>query len=172
LGARGEERIEGKVCASFLDALRSAASHTPTILVFDRFIGPSGERLLPVSEFAHLVNYLFRPIALDPASKVKLVFVVNQGQQMDFGLNRLPPDRVLSWNLPVEYPREQLAKLASEMLWLDDPQHERWVTDFTTAILDMPSDPDAPQGLAFLQLVYALIALQKRALLANVGRMR
>jgi hypothetical protein len=174
LGALGENRIEDKVCASFLDALRAAAAHTSTILVFDRFSGPSGERLLPASESAHLVNYLFRPIALDPKSNVKLVFVVNQGQQIEFGLNRIPPDRVLNWNLPVEYPREQLAKLAAEMLWLDDPQHERWrwVTGLTTHILDMPSDPDAPQGLAFLQLVYVMIELRKRGLLANVGRMR
>jgi hypothetical protein len=172
LGANGEKRLESKVCASFLDALKLAAGAAPLILVFDRFVGPAGERLLPVDEFAHLVKHVFRPIAVDPASNVKLVFVVNQGQQVEFKLNGLPPENVLDWSLPVNYSREEYAKLAAEMLWLENSAQEAVLKQLTEALLDFPAAPDAPQGLAFLQQIQMALEQRNKDLLARVGRMR
>jgi len=96
------------------------------------------------------------------------VFVVNQGQQADFGLNGLPQANVLPWTLPVNYTSDQLAKLAAEMFWF---QEEATIEEITKLLLRSTPAFGQPVGLARLARVYKAIE-DERDLLVGVGRMR
>lgn len=167
LTARGERRLEPVVCAAYLDALAQVAAGRPLVLVFDMLGGPRGERLLdPTADFLQLVLHLFRPIAQARSRSIRLVFSVSTAEYDDYQLKLLPEDRTLLCDLPHDYTNEQLLTLAAEMLWfrLD-------VTALAGGVLDLPSEPDGPKGLARLSDVVMVLKTRPR-LAGLVGRMR
>lgn len=167
--ARGERRLEEDVCAGLLKALKAAAGQRPLILVFDRMGGPNGERLLPPPDFERLIEYLFRPIAEDPTSQIKLVFCATDAEAVDYKLSLIPADKRIDYKVPVDVLPEKLGELANEMLWFREPK----VKLLAIQLAGFPADSNAPKGLAQLEAV--LTMLKRRAsntLLADIRRMR
>ena len=156
------------MCAAFHAALRAVAEKRPLILVFDRFTGPNGERLLPKEDFDQLVAHLFQPIADDAESCVKLVFCMNQTESTDYNLGPLKGAFTRSYDLPVEYSDADLEELAGDMLWTDDPGPRQ-----LAATLLKFSQGDPPLcGLARLKPVLSALSALGSPLLARVERMR
>lgn len=167
--AKGEKRLESTVCARFLEALKVAAGGRPLILVFDRLGGPNGERLLPPPDFEQFVIHLFRPIAEDPASLIKLVFSATDSEASDYKLDLLPTDKRVEQKVPVAFSDAQLGKLADEMLWFKNPKVERMATQ----LFEFSLDTNAPKGLARLKAVLTAIEnVGGRTLLDSIRRMR
>ncbi|MEO8449265.1 MAG: CHAT domain-containing protein [Gemmatimonadota bacterium] len=166
--ASGEQRLEEPVCASFHAALQEVAKKQQVILVFDRFTGPNGERLLPKEDFDQLVAHLFQPIAADADSSIKLVFCMNQAESTDYNLGPLKGEFTRSYDLPVQYSDADLEQLAGDMLWTDDPLPR----ELAAVLLKFPQGNRPLFGLARLTPVLKALEGFKSPLLAGVERMR
>jgi hypothetical protein len=170
--ANGEKRLEPDVCGAFFEALKRAVSVAvprPLVLVFDKLGGPAGERLLDPREFEQLIRHLFRPIAQDPGSMIKLVFSVNTAEHADYKLSLLPPAQASTYDLAHEYTEQELIEFATEMLWFNEEDKVRKVAEALFGYVD--EDADAPKGLARLSLVLEPLRL-RRNLISRIERMR
>jgi hypothetical protein len=164
LAARGEKAPHPIVGASFVAALREAAAvASPLVLVLDNFPG-----LLSPGECELLVRHVFRPIAEDADSQVKVVFGVTSAQVVEYKLSLLPAPKTMKYAIPDQFSDDQLIQLASELVWFQDESN---VQDVATWVLSRPRPPNLT-GLGLLSKVHQTIRAASPDLLEAVVRMR
>jgi hypothetical protein len=169
--ASGEQRLEKPVCEDFLLALQEVAKNRPLILVFDRFSGPNSERLLPKEDFNQLVTHFFLPIAEDPISRIRLVFCMNQPERAEYEIGPLIGAYARSYELPVAYSVEDLAELATEMLWSEDAPLKE-IRQIATLLLGLPEGYPQHNGIARLKPLLKMLIEQHSPCLDRIVRMR
>lgn len=167
LPGKGEKLLEPVVCARFWAALKAAAGARPLILVFDRLGGPNNERTLMMRDFEQLILNLFRPIAQETNSIIKLAFSASGPEATDYKLGSLPAQNTVKFQVPTEFDDEQLAKLAAEMLWFHE---ESEIENLAKRLFLFPRPHRMEKGLARLKFV--LEALKDTSILDQVTRMQ
>jgi hypothetical protein len=135
LPAIGDKRLEPDIAACFREALEAASEDKPLLLVFDRFSG-GGFRRLPTEDFKQLVEHLFKPLAANPTSNVKLVFCATAAEIRDYGLLNFPQACRTTLDLPTEINNDELVKYAVEA----DFFKHRQVKDIARMMLDLPDN--------------------------------
>jgi hypothetical protein len=138
LPAIGDKRLEPDIAACFREALETAAEDKPLLLVFDRFSG-GGFRRLPTEDFKQLVEHLFKPLAANPTSNVKLVFCATSAEIRDFGLINFPQACRTTLDLPAVINNDDLIKYAVEADFFKHSQ----VEDIARLMLDLPDDSNS-----------------------------
>jgi hypothetical protein len=165
--AKGEKLLEAPICARFHEALKAVAAQRPLILVFDKFTGLEGGALVNRTSFEKLVLHLFKPIADDRASQIRLVFSVTPTERTTFQLPLLTGAGVHNCTLETNYSDDALVSLALEMCWY---QGEDVITALAKALLKAQQGNQSLQGLARLAWIHG--AVKDSPLVAPIARMR
>lgn len=136
LPAIGDKRLEPDIAARFREALEAAAENKPLLLVFDRF-SSGGLRKLPPDEFKQLVQHLFKPLAANPASNVKLVFCATASEIQDFGLTNFPENCRIKLEVPSQLEKKDLIRYALEADSFKDPDTVKGIAEY---LLEAPNN--------------------------------
>jgi hypothetical protein len=136
LPAIGDKRLEPDIAACFREALEAAAEDKPLLLIFDRFSG-GGFRRLPTEDFKQLVQHLFKPLAANPTSNVKLVFCATASEIQDFGLTNFPENCRIKLEVPGQLEKGELIRYALEA---DSFKNQALVKGIAEYLLDAPNN--------------------------------
>jgi hypothetical protein len=164
LPANGEKRLEPEICAEFHAALQQVAEERPLVLVFDKFTS-GNSRLVSPDDFELIVNHLFKPIAQDKSSRVKLVFCANALEREIYKLSDLP--QTVNCSVPANITDDLLADYAVEMMRFDETYPAVTASTLRAklkvlaeAVFGLPTldDPlQQPQGMAKLGKLDSLL---------------